>query len=138
MRRATSSLPASLALPGCALKRLLELGNATPRFGGLRDSRAAEDDDRMLDAVAPQVNFRLLVVECQARAARIPAVEELFVEIGALIRRARHDRLDARECVRVFFDRLRLLPRQRLAAFPRIRRRGNLPGLFTRAFRSSF
>jgi hypothetical protein len=63
------------------------------RDGGLGDAGAAEHDDSVRDVVLVEQRLRLQIIEHQAHAAHIGALQE-GIAIDAAVARARKDRLD--------------------------------------------
>ena len=71
-----------------------ELLYCAMRDGGLGDAGTAEHDDRVRDIVLGEQRLRLQIVEHQAHAAHIGALQEIGIAVGPAIARAGDDRLD--------------------------------------------
>ena len=90
-----------------------ELRYGAMRDGGLGDAGTAEHDDRVRDVVLGEQCLRLQIVEHQAHAAHIGALQEIGIAVGPAIARAGEDCLHGCRGLCIFGGRFRLLRRQR-------------------------
>jgi hypothetical protein len=105
---------------GCAQRFDLSLNGR-----GLSNSRSSEDNDRVSDGVLFKQEFGLEVIDLEAYAAYIIAVEKIQILISLPITRAFQDGFDSLLCIRILFNRLWSLLRQWFAAMIGMWRRWN-------------
>jgi hypothetical protein len=83
---------------------------------GLSNSRSSEDNDRVPDGVLFKQEFCLKVIDLEAYAAHIIAIEKIQILISLPITRAFQDGFDSLLCIRILFNRLWSLLGQWFAA----------------------
>ncbi len=110
-----SQLAIQLEGIGSGRKALTQRLHLAPCGSRLANPRAAKHCNGLIDPM-PKQKLGFDIVQLQAHAAQVVFSQEGDVGIGRPVVRAIQDRLHAPQGVGIFLDRLRLSPRQRLAA----------------------